>query len=133
MDRHSLMFQEALFIMNRLPNYYNRPKEELCHFRLGFMHKESRLVKVIPSSRENDTISQMISATDFFTHDLIMLPFSQLPPDIDSHDNLELPNMGVYDATGTDSQQSRAQSRPRSALEAAREHASMLVSEPEEA
>jgi hypothetical protein len=79
MDRRSLMFQEALFIMNRLPNIYNRSKEDLIKYSFGFVLKEGTDVKLIHPDRETEFISNLIGAVDFFSHDLILIPWSQIP------------------------------------------------------
>jgi len=80
MDRRSLMFQEALFIMNRLPNIYNRPKEELVKYSFGFVLKEGTEVKLIHPARETEMIANLLGAVDFFSYDLILIPWSQIPP-----------------------------------------------------
>lgn len=83
MDKHSMIFREAVFIMDRLPNYYNRPQDELKKYYMGFMKKETKQVKLIHPSREKETMSSLISAVDFFLHDLIMVPLSQIPYDLE--------------------------------------------------
>ena len=85
MDKRSIMFQEALFIMSRMPNYFNRPKEELNKYVFGFIRKDNQQVKLISLDREDEPIAALIGAADFFLHDLIMVPFSQIPTDIDIH------------------------------------------------
>lgn len=79
MDRRSLLFQEALFIMNRLPNLYNRSKEDLIKYSFGFVQKDGTEVKLIHPDRETEFISDLIGAVDFFSHDLILIPWSQIP------------------------------------------------------
>lgn len=79
MDRRSLMFQEALFIMNRLPNIYNRSKEDLIKYSFGFVQKDGKEVKLIHPDRETEFIANLIGAVDFFSHDLILIPWSQIP------------------------------------------------------
>jgi hypothetical protein len=56
MDRRSLMFQEALFIMQRYPNLYGRPKEELLKYLFGFIKKDGKEVKLIHPDRESGTL-----------------------------------------------------------------------------
>ena len=80
MNVRSLMFQEALFIMNRLPNIYNRSKEDLINYSFGFVLKDGGDVKLIHPDRETEFISELIGATDFFSYDLILIPWSQIPP-----------------------------------------------------
>lgn len=79
MDRRSLMFQEALFIMHRLPNIYERPKEHLIKYSFGFVPKDGTDVKLIHPSREPEPIAQLIGATDIFSHDIVIIPWSQIP------------------------------------------------------
>lgn len=40
MMKRNLIFQHVLFIMNRLNNIYNRPKEELTQYRFAFIKKK---------------------------------------------------------------------------------------------
>ena len=79
MDRRSLMFQEALFIMSRLPNIYNRSKEDTIKYSFGFVQKDGTEVKLIHPDRESEFIADLIGAVDFFSHDLILIPWSQIP------------------------------------------------------
>lgn len=80
MDRRSLMMQEALFIMNRLPNLYNRPKAEITKYMFGFVRKDRREVRLIHTSREGEYVADLIGATDLFGHDLILVPLTQISP-----------------------------------------------------
>jgi hypothetical protein len=73
-------FQEALYIMTRLPNLYDRPKLELNKYIFGFVTKDKKEVKLIHPSRESDFIANSIGATDFFNHDLVIVPLSQISP-----------------------------------------------------
>ena len=82
MKKRSMMFQEVLFIMSQLPNLYNRPKLELNKYQFGFVRKDGLDVKLIHPSRENEPIAGLIGATDFFGHDLIIVPLSQIPLDL---------------------------------------------------
>lgn len=79
MNRRSLMFQEALFIMQRLPNIYNRPKDDLDKYSFGFVKKDGTEVKLIHPDRESEFISELMGAIDFFSHDLALIPRSQIP------------------------------------------------------
>ncbi len=81
MNKRSLMFQEALFIMGRLPNYFNRPTEDMNKYQFGFMNKKSAQdMRLISVESEETVISELIGATDFFTHDLLIVPLSQVSP-----------------------------------------------------
>jgi hypothetical protein len=42
MKKRSLLFAEALNIMNRMPNVYDRPGDQLRSYRLGFVKKDGR-------------------------------------------------------------------------------------------
>ena len=82
MLRRHPIFQEVLFIMSRLPNMYNRPKEELDKYQFGFVRKNGQEVKLLHPSRENEAIVNLIGVTDFFDHDLIIVPLSQISPEL---------------------------------------------------
>ena len=81
MKKRSLMFAEALFLMNRMPNLHNRPKEELNRYQFGFIKKSGEDIKLIHPEREVEPIASLIGRTDFFEHDLVIVPFSQIPPE----------------------------------------------------
>lgn len=85
MKRRSMLWQEVLFIFGRLPNMYDRPKSELNKYQFGFVRK-SKLedIKLIHPSRETVPIADLIGATDFFSHDLVIVPVTQLHPDIEN-------------------------------------------------
>lgn len=80
MNKRSLMFQEALFIMSRLPNYYNREEEDLNRYQFGFLKKDGSDIKVIKVEHEEKPISELIGTVDFFDYDLLIVPLSQIPP-----------------------------------------------------
>ena len=81
MKTRNLMFAECLFLMKRLPNLYNRPKEDLNKYQFGFIRKSSfEDVKLIHPERESEPISEHIGRSDFFEHDIIIVPLSQIPP-----------------------------------------------------
>jgi len=132
MDRRSIMFQEALFIMNRLPNIYNRSKEDLIKYSFGFVQKEGTDVKLIHPDRENEFISNLIGAVDFFSHDLILIPWSQIPStyqttptpvavdeecdlegDEEEEDDGAGPSSGLNDACDEASENSSSNAKPR--------------------
>jgi hypothetical protein len=79
MNRRSMMFQEALFIMSRLPNHYNRPHNDMKIYRFGFVKKDKSSLKLIKREDEDKPIADLIGAVDFFEHDLCVVPLSQLP------------------------------------------------------
>jgi hypothetical protein len=78
MNRRSMMFQEALFIMSRLPNLYDRPKPELTMWQFGYVRKEDSQVKLIHPDKEEATLGSVIP--EIFKHDLVIVPLSQIPP-----------------------------------------------------
>jgi hypothetical protein len=107
-DKRSMMFQEALFIMSRLPNYYNRPELELQKYVFAFAKKDGSEVKMISPNRETEPIASLISATDFFIHDLVLVPLSQIPRDLEESLNQQYlseqtgdTSTGLSNTTGT--------------------------------
>lgn len=80
MTRRSMMFQEALFIMSRLPNLYDRQKTELTLWQFGFVKKGEDQVKLIHPDRENQQIYSAIP--ELFNHDIVIVPLSQIPKSI---------------------------------------------------
>ncbi len=81
MDKRSILFQEALFIMSRLPNYYNRPPNELNKYMFGFIKKDGRSdFRLIGVDSESSPIASLIGAVDFFDYDLCVVPLSQIQP-----------------------------------------------------
>jgi len=77
--RRSILFQEALFIMNKLPNYYNRDRAELTEYRFGFVKKDKTGFRLINKEDEEKPIADLIGAVDFFEYDLCIVPLSQIP------------------------------------------------------
>lgn len=78
MNRRSMMFQEALFIMSRLPNLYDRQKSELTMWQFGYVRKDDAQVKLIHPDKEGGTIATVIP--EIFKHDMVIVPLSQIPP-----------------------------------------------------
>ena len=106
MDKRSMMFQEATFVMSRLPNHYKRARCELQMYQfgkcflnfegfclsllftlkitfLGFFHRKTKELILIETENEDKPIADLIGAIDFFAYDLAIVPLSQIPPDID--------------------------------------------------
>jgi hypothetical protein len=81
MDKRSMMFQEALFIMSRLPNIYSRPKEELKRFQFGFINKKTKGLTVVSIEQEGIPIVNLVGAADMENHDIALVPLSQIDPD----------------------------------------------------
>lgn len=78
MKRRSMLFQEALFIMSRLPNLYDRHKSELTLWQYGYVRKDDAQVKLIHPDKEGGTLGSVIP--EIFKHDLVIVPLSQIPP-----------------------------------------------------
>ena len=105
--------------MSRMPNLYNRPKWELNKFQFGFVHKKIfEDVKLIHPDREGEPIADLIGRTDFFEHDLILCPLSQIPPEIEDsvvYDDVNNGDDIEYDqeeASRPNTTQSSSSSRP---------------------
>ena len=75
--RRSLLFQEALFIMQRLPNIYDKPKHLINNYTLGYAKKLSNEVKLIDCSNEDEFLDRLIKHVHEV--DLIIIPITQLP------------------------------------------------------
>ena len=84
MNRRSLIFQEALFIMSRLPNLYDRPKGELTKWQYGYVKKSDQKVKLIHPDREDQLVVSVIP--ELFKHDIVIVPLSQIPPVLDRNE-----------------------------------------------
>ena len=84
MKRRSMLWQEVLYIFGRLPNMYDRPRSEVNKYQFGFVRK-SKLedIKLIHPTRENEPIANLIGATDFFSHDLVIVPLTQISPEVE--------------------------------------------------
>jgi hypothetical protein len=81
MNRRSLMFQEAMFIMRRLPNHFNKPADQWSKYLFGFVRKDSNAMTLIQAEDEDNAISTLIGATEYFDVDLAIVPLTQIPPD----------------------------------------------------
>ncbi len=69
--------------MSRLPNYYDRPELELNKYVFAFAKKDGSEVKMISPNREAEPLANLIGPTDFFIHDLVLVPLSQIPRDLE--------------------------------------------------
>lgn len=79
MMKRSLMFQEALFIMQRLPNYFQKSKEDILKYCWGFYNRKSKHLQLITPENEEKFIYEIIdSYVDFFDLDLAIVPLSQI-------------------------------------------------------
>eukprot|EP01031_Cornospumella_fuschlensis_P042049 gene42049-51334_t len=76
MDRRSMLFQEARFLMTRLPNPKKLP--DPFQYRLGFVKKDRTDFRLVPEEQEELPISEVIGAVDFFLYDLAIVPLTQL-------------------------------------------------------
>lgn len=80
MFKRSLLFQEALFIMQRLPNHYQKPKEDVTRYQWGFYNRKNNHLQLIELEREHLAIADLIeSYIDFFDYDLAIVPATQIP------------------------------------------------------
>jgi hypothetical protein len=77
--KRTILFQEVLFIMGKLPNYYNREKPELVQYRFGFVKKDKTGFRLLSVEDEEKPIADLIGAVDFFGYDLCIVPLSQIP------------------------------------------------------
>ena len=93
MKKRSAVWQEVLFVMERMPNVYNRPKLEVKKFQFGFVRK-SRLqdITLVSPEAEMRPIADLIGATEYFNHDLVIVPWTQIP------DPSPLPSTGKAEA-----------------------------------
>lgn len=87
MFKRSKLFQEALCIFSKLPNLYNRPKEQLTSYAYGFVSKDGLDVKLITKKQEMQPICELLNATDIFAYDLCLIPYSQLSKEHEEHVN----------------------------------------------
>jgi hypothetical protein len=86
MKKRSMLFQEILFIMQRLPNIYNKPISECYKYVFGYAKKNMNEVKLLDVSLEHECIINLVR--NIYDCDLIIIPLSQLPtlPDDTIHD-----------------------------------------------
>ncbi len=78
MDKRSLLFQEAMFIMRNLPSTNTNPEVERTAYRLGFLKKDRSELRIVETEHEELPICEIISAVDFIDFDLAIVPLSQL-------------------------------------------------------
>mmetsp|Transcript_35696 Transcript_35696/g.33838 ORF Transcript_35696/g.33838 Transcript_35696/m.33838 type:complete len:160 (+) Transcript_35696:20-499(+) len=81
MDKRSLIFQEALSIMDRLPNTFNKPKEDLKKYLFGFVRRDNNELKIVLGDQEGMAIEIFLERYEFFARNLMLIPLSQLPLD----------------------------------------------------
>lgn len=80
MDKRSMMFQEAIFLMDRLPNEFGRPRQELREYRFGFIRKDFSNLRMVLPEEESMYISEFFSTVDFFNYELCIVPLTQIDP-----------------------------------------------------
>lgn len=80
MNKRNMIFQEALFIMDRLPNHFNRPREQLRLYRFGFLRKDKTAFRMVTEEEELRPIADLIGVVDYFDYDICLVPLSQLEP-----------------------------------------------------
>jgi hypothetical protein len=104
MKKRSMVWQEVLFIMGRLPNIYNRPKEERNLYQFGFCRKDNlQDITLVHPTYENRSIAELIGATDFFSHDLIIVPLTQVSVEVQHAPPPPLPDIPSPDRMDRDS------------------------------
>ena len=82
MFKRNLIFQEAMFIMNRLPNHFGIEKKDLNKYRFGFYRRDNGELKLINPENELNPIANSIdNYVDFFEYDIAIVPISQISPD----------------------------------------------------
>lgn len=90
MDKRSLLFQEAMFIMSRLPDHSqsagtgtgtgNSLQGDKFAYRLGFVKKDKSALRLVEEAAEGQVIADLIGAVDFFDFDLAIVPLTQIAP-----------------------------------------------------
>lgn len=104
MKKRNMIWSEVLFIMGRLPNIYNRPKEEKNFFQFGFCRKDNlQDITLVHPTYENRSIAELIGATDFFSHDLIIVPLTQISREVQMASAPPLPEIPSPDRMDKDS------------------------------
>ena len=78
MDRRSLIFQEALYLMSRLPNLYDRPKRDLREYYVGFVRKDNNELKIVGRDQEHQTVEEFLGRYEFYSRNLMIIPLSQV-------------------------------------------------------
>lgn len=83
MKRRSVVWQEVLYLFGRLPNIFNRPKLELNKYQFGFCRKNNlQDIVLVHPDYETKSIAELIGSTAFFEHDLIIVPLTQISPEV---------------------------------------------------
>ena len=77
-DKRSLVFQEAMSIMDRLPNIFNRPKGDLRKYFFGFVRKDNNELKIVYENEEDHKVESFLGRYEFFARNLMLIPLSQL-------------------------------------------------------
>ena len=103
MKKRSVVWQEVLYIIGRLPNLFDRPKAELNLFQFGFCRKDNlQDIQLVHPSYEDKSIAELIGATDFFSHDLIIVPLTQISREVQAAPPPGLPQVANGESfTGT--------------------------------
>jgi hypothetical protein len=80
MDKRSMMFQEAMFLMDRLPNEFGRPRNELREYRFGFIKKDFTDIRMVRPEEEVKYLSEFFGPAELFLYDLCLVPLTQIDP-----------------------------------------------------
>lgn len=78
--RRSMIFQEALFIMQRLPNIYNKPNEVINKYTLGYAKKNMNEVKLLDCTNDEEVLVNLVK--NIYDNDIIIIPLTQVPDDL---------------------------------------------------
>ena len=76
MNKRSVIFQEVLFIMNRLPNVFEKSADVKFKYALGFIEKGTGKIEIIPFSAENSSISSQRPGLS--NYDIAIIPVTQI-------------------------------------------------------
>ena len=77
--RRSLLFQEAMFIMQRLPRLNPTLSDTATDkYVFGYAKKGTDDVKMFDNVDENKVLSELLK--NIFEYDIVLIPLSQLPP-----------------------------------------------------
>ena len=63
--------------MDRLPNLFNRPTEDLRKYFFGFVRKDNNELKIV-GTEETQTVESFLGRYEFFARNLMLIPYSQL-------------------------------------------------------
>ena len=79
MNKRSMIFQEVLYIMNKISNIYERPKHEKLLYAFGYVDiaDESNKLMMIERNQEDTIIFDLLSTN---INNILIVPYSQIDP-----------------------------------------------------